>query len=1195
MKRTLFLAIVFLAILNLNASEWIELKKGNQTSENISLISSNINTSLIHFTLDGFWKKNVETSEGTAWRISAENSGSMLVAGAPGLPVFATSLIIPNQANMEVKIVSSQYEEFQDVLIAPSKGNLIRTIDPASIPYEYGKQYTVDSYYPGEISDLRDPYIVRDFRAQTVLIQPIQYNPITKVLRVYYDITLEVTENGTSSINTLSANHQTDKIESSFHNIYNRQLLNYNITSRYTPVDEMGNMLVISYGDFMDEIQPFIDWKIMSGTPVEIVDVATIGGASDIKQYIADYYNDNGLTFVLLVGDAAQVPASIIGGNDSDVDYSYVAGNDHYPDLFIGRFSAETEAQVVTQVTRVLNYEQTPISDTAWFTKLIGIASNQGPGDDNELDYEHIRNIGNNKLIPYTYNYAYEFFDGSQGGNDASGNPTAAMVGAAIDSGATVINYTGHGSDNAWSSSGFSSNNVNNLTNNGKLPFIFSVACVNGNFVNGTCFAEAWLRAENNGEPSGAIATFMSTINQSWDPPMRGQDEMNDILSEAYADNIKHTFGGITMNGCMNMNDVYGSAGDEMTDTWTIFGDPSLEIRTAAPQDMVVTHPASIFLGATSMNITCNANGALATLSMDGEIIGSAIVIGGSATLTFDALSTLGTADFVVTAFNYIPYISTVEIIPAAGAYVTYATNVINDIAGNNDSLMDYAENILLTVGLTNVGTDEAVGVTATLSTTSEYIELISTETTYGNIAANDTVSVVDAFEFNVASDIPDAIIANFQITAVDENGKAVWESSFMLTGHAPVMIFSGFTIDDSNGNNNGKIEPGETVDITVEVSNVGSSEAYNVISELLSSNQYITINSDPQSLGNMTGSSTGEVIFSITADGDTPEGTSATFDVSIMADHGISGTGTFFTIIGQKPILIINLANSISAESMEECFDMLQVGRDVVNSLTNDINIYQSVFVLLGMYPNNHILDASEGNMLASYLEDGGRVFMEGGDTWAFDNQTSAHELFHIDGISDGNGDLETIIGENDGIMNGFSFVYDGANSYVDRIAPKTGGVLIFSNTSPEYGNGVSFENEIYKTIGTSFEFGGLVDEEGSTKDEVMSEILYFFGINYTWTAIEDNTFNNIRFTAYPNPATDKVTIQLSLDNSYEVNLSIFDLMGRKVIDLSNEEIITTGTHNYIWNTSDVEPGIYFYKLGIGSNSVARKIIITK
>ena len=71
------------------------------------------------------------------------------------------------------------------------------------------------------------------------------------------------------------------------------------------------------------------------------------------------------------------------------------------------------------------------------------------------------------------------------------------------------------------------------------LSCIFlQVISVNGNFKNTTCFAESWLRATNNGVPTGAIAFLGSTINQSWNPPMCAQDEMNDILSEAYSDNI---------------------------------------------------------------------------------------------------------------------------------------------------------------------------------------------------------------------------------------------------------------------------------------------------------------------------------------------------------------------------------------------------------------------------------------------------------------------------------------------------------------------------------------------------------------------------------------------------------------------------------------------------------------------------------
>ncbi len=1192
MKQFLTLALVICTSFSVVASDWIQLKNGVQGSENITLVSSVGNTSTINFTLDGFWKNDVETSLGTACSISANNSGTTLEKGVPNLPVFATSIIIPNQANMDVKIISSNYEEFENVLVAPSKGNLIRNINPSSIPFEYGKQYTKNSFYPSNISSLREPYIIRDFRAQTVLFEPIQYNPVTKTLRVYYDITVQLVENGISNINTISDNTPIISVDNTYNNIYAHQFLNYNaVSSRYTPVDEIGNMLIISYADFMDEMQPFIDWKIMSGTQVEIIDVATIGGTSDIKQFIADYYNTNGLTFVLLVGDAAQVPSSSVGGNDSDVDYSYVAGNDHYPDLFVGRFSAETEAQVITQVTRVLNYEQTPISDPDWYSQIIGVASNQGPGDDNEYDYEHLRNI-NDDLLNFTYTNAYEFYDGSQGGNDATGNPTSSMVNDAINSGATIINYIGHGSNTSWSTSGFSNNNVNTLTNNGKLPFVFSVACVNGNFVNITCFAEAWLRAENNGEPSGAIAALMSTINQSWDPPMRGQDEMNDILSEVYADNKKRTFGGIAMNGCMNMNDVYGSEGYEMTDTWTIFGDPSLEIRTAVPQDLSLTHPASLLLGATSMSISCNYDGALATLSMDGEILGTAVVENGAATISFESLVEVGTLDFVVTAFNHIPYISTIGVIPAAGAYVTYATNSINDVSGNNDGLMDYSETILLTVGLMNVGSDDAIGVSATISTTSEYIELITDETLYGNIIADDTVFVTDGFQFIVSDNIPDEIIANFVITAQDDSGNT-WESSFMLTGHSPKLEFVSFEIDDNNGNNNGKIEPGETVDIIVEVSNNGSSDAYNVISDLFTASQYIIINGGSQSIGDMSSNSTNSCTFNITADGDTPEGTFSNFEVAILADHNISGSGSFSTVIGQKPVLIVELAHSKSVDSIISCLSELQVGSDVIANLSSDINNYQSIFVLLGIYPNNYALSTSDSELLTAYLEDGGRVYMEGGDAWAFDTQTSAHELFNIEGITDGADDLGTILGESNSIMNGYSFEYDGFNSYIDHIVPKSGGLLIFSNENPNYGIGVSSENEIYKTIGTSFEFAGLVDNETSTKDGAMAEILYFFDINYTWTDITTLSLFDNEIIAFPVPASENVTIQFSLSTKSDVSLNIYDLNGKNIASLSNNSRLNSGTHRFIWDTKNTTPAIYFYTLTIGNNIFTNKIVV--
>ncbi len=130
---------------------------------------------------------------------------------------------------------------------------------------------------------------------------------------------------------------------------------------------------------------------------------------------------------------------------------------------------------------------------------------------------------------------------------------TAAMVSAALNDGRSIINYCGHGSQTSWGTTGFSNANVNALINDNMLPFIFSVACVNGQFEGATCFAEAWMRATHNGNPTGAIGTYMSSINQSWNPPMCAEDACDDLLVQ----DQKHTFGGLCYNGSCQMMDEY--------------------------------------------------------------------------------------------------------------------------------------------------------------------------------------------------------------------------------------------------------------------------------------------------------------------------------------------------------------------------------------------------------------------------------------------------------------------------------------------------------------------------------------------------------------------------------------------------------------------------------------------------------------
>jgi PKD repeat protein len=667
--KKITLSLIFLAIWSVGFSvNWVGINSSGPAPAKITLSFSNIDRSVVHFSIDGFNLKEVQTPRGTANTINLGESTPILIAGAPDLPKLTTSLIIPDLAEMGIRVVSSSFKDYENMEIAPSKGVIMRDVDPSTVPFEYGEQYNLNKFFPGELTGTREPFIARDLRGQTMIVYPFQYNPVTKTLRVYYDMTVELYKVSENGINPMNRQGKDIKLSREFMSVYSSAFLNSDAVMAYVPLDDYGRMLVISYGDFMNDMQPFVNWKNAAGIPTEMINVTTAGTtASAIKAYIANYYNTKGVTFVLLVGDAAQIPTNTGGGlgGPSDNAYGYIVGNDHYSDVFIGRFSAENVAHVQTQVQRTLEYEINPqfLADD-WFTTVIGIASDQGPGDDNEYDYQHIRNQ-QTQLLAYTYTWNPELFDGSQGGNDEPGNPNPSKVATAVNEGAGLIIYCGHGSMTSWGTSGFGNGNVNALTNQGKLPFILSVACVNGQFNAGTCFAEAWLRATNNGQPTGAIAFLGATINQSWDSPMEGQDEMTDILAESYSNNIKRTFAGLSINGCMKMIDTYGNDGQNMADTWTVFGDPSLMVRSANPLELVVSHDSLLYPGDSTITIFSNVIGARATLTINDTILATDLVVDstGVLTLTFPGLPAVSdSVHLVITAYNYLPYLSDIPI-----------------------------------------------------------------------------------------------------------------------------------------------------------------------------------------------------------------------------------------------------------------------------------------------------------------------------------------------------------------------------------------------------------------------------------------------------------------------------------------------------------------------------------------------------
>ncbi len=653
MRLRSLLTLILLLRLAAGANAERVVLNGNADDVSVQVQESNAMRTVIRFEVNAFDRNALNVNGGIYYSITCGKEALFLNAGEPALPHVNRSIVIPNDAQMAVRVISSEYRDFEATPVEPSKGNLLRTVDPKDVPYTFGNVYTSANPYPSEQATGGDPYIMRDYRAMVVEANPFQYLPDTKTLRVYTSLVVEVTNVGVSNVNVLTRNRTEHGLVPEFEQIYQRRFINYDYqTDRYVPLQESGDMLIITYDAFAGTMQPFVDWKRQKGIKTRMVNVSTIGNTSTaIKAFVQAYFDTTDLAWLLLVGDNVQIATPFASGGASDPSYAKLVGSDNYPDIFVGRFSAETAPQAQTQVQRTITYEQGPPTGD-WLNKGMGVASDQGPGHaGGEYDYQHMNNIRTD-LLAHGYTTVDQVYD--PGAN-------ATMVATGVNSGRSFINYTGHGATTSWTTSGFSNSNVASLTNVNKLPFIISVACVNGEFDGLTCFAEAWLRATSGGNPTGALACYMSSINQSWNPPMDAQDEATDLL----INNLMNTFGGICFNSSSKMIDLNGAGGVEMYDTWHIFGDPSVQLRTQPPTPMTIDHAPAIFFASPSYQLSIpGVPKALCALYTNGVLYGAAYTDAqGNATINISPMLPVGGQIFLtVTAYNKVTFIDTLDI-----------------------------------------------------------------------------------------------------------------------------------------------------------------------------------------------------------------------------------------------------------------------------------------------------------------------------------------------------------------------------------------------------------------------------------------------------------------------------------------------------------------------------------------------------
>ncbi|MFO8128408.1 MAG: C25 family cysteine peptidase [Bacteroidales bacterium] len=1158
---------------------------------------------------------NVRTDEGMFVEMNIPGFAFTGETGHPKLPVNRKMIEIPAGAQPVVRYTFSER-----MVISLEEHGITQRLIPAQppVPKDGSRvefvidqdRYAADEFYGPMPAHVEVLGYMRGLRLARLDIAPVQYNPVTNEILIYRDLSVTIRFEDADIVQTLK---DKEKNASPYFQALGRQILNYKPlsgTTRDTITNYPVKYVIVSDPVFQDQLQPFIEWKTKKGFSVieAYTDNPAVGNTTaSIKSYLEDLYingtpSDPAPSFVLFVGDVGQIPAwsGNAGYHVTDLFYCEYT-DDYFPEVYYGRFSAQDTNDLQPQIDKTLQYEKYLMPDPSYLNEVVMVAG---------MDGSHGHDWGNGQINYGTANY----FNAAHGLTShtylypESGSHSADII-QDVSNGVAYGNYTAHCNQSGWGNPSFMVSDIPSLENEDQYGLLVGNCCLSNAFDSDECFGEALLRAGNKGALGyigGSNSTYwdpdyywgvgVGTISE--DPPSyeettlgaydRTFHDHQEPFDDWYTTQDQMIFAG---NLAVTQGDP-GSA-EYYWEIYHLMGDPSLMVYFSEPPELSVSYEPLMPLGTTSFTVTTEPY-AYAAISMDGVLYGAALADeSGIAVITLDPIQTPGTADVVVTKQNAQPYMGTVVVDNPAGPYMVLEEYVIIDTtAGNGNGIADYGEGIALDVELENMGGSDAHDVSGQLSTTSEYIVITDDYEEWGTVASQSSVMRLSAFTFDVFDSVPDQYAVDFELL-IDGDGKETWNASFSVILNAPQFMAGQLIIDDSQGgNDNGRLDAGEEADIIVQVTNEGHSASQEATGSLSTTSAYLTLDNASCPAGIINAGETVDLVFSVTVDDATPMGATAELQFD-LGDGIYACSSDYMVVIGQIPVLVVDLdGNHNSAGEMMACFDNLGVEADMESTIPDDLPLYASVFVALGIYSDNHVLMQDEGQDLADYLENGGCLYMEGGDTWFYDDPTPVHPLFHINGTEDGTDDLGTILGLPGTFTEFMEFTYSGDNNWIDHLQAISPGFSIFKNQSPAYFNAVAYEGVDYKTIGSSFEFGGL-DDGDDTRDQLMAAYLEFFEVGGLFTGTEENLSMEPELAVYPNPASGNVTLHIASPGMEKAHVFLVNALGQKVLDVLQQEVPPGGLTREL-DTGGLPAGFYHCILRTNSEQVTRKLVLT-
>ena len=867
-------------------------------------------------------------------------------AGAPDLPAFSRFVAIPNGATAHIEMGQRSMITVRNVDLLPAAPIKFDTDDS---PNTYEKDlniYNKNAFFPEQPVTISEPFSLRGVQTVAVTVTPFQYNPVTKELRIYDDIQFGVRFDGGNG------EFGDTRLRSPYWDpILMQNLANYNqlpavdyearmqrwVNDRPTGCEYL--IVIPNNESFRQYANQLRDYRIQQGILTEVKSLSDMGCTTtdQMKSYFHNAYNswDIPPVAVLLLGDhntnmSVGIPAeytyhsSTYGNCITDNGYADVTG-DLLPEMAFCRLVAANANEAQMMVSKQLEYEYTnpnmnadsydhPITALGWQTQRwfqicsevvggywrmhgkhpvrINAIYSGTPGSQwssNQNTYMVVNYFGPNGLgyIPATPSE----LGGWTGG-------TAAQVVNAVNSGSMLLQHRDHGYYQGWGEPDFSTSNVAQMNNTGKLTFVNTINCQTGTFDYSTdCLIEAFMRRTSNGQNAGAVGcigptqTSYSFVNDTYVWGMYDQYDpqfMPDYGPYAdYEGNWRPAFGNVAGKYFLaQSNWPYNTDNKAITyKMFTAHCDAFLTLFTEVPTNLTVNHPSQITAATTSINVTATA-GAIIALTRDNNILAVATATGNQQSITFQAQPSNTIITIVATKQDKLRYVGTIHVISEPNLIVTEVTP--HDANGNQQ--LDYGEQSSFDMTIKNTGNIASTIANATLTVRQPlYVTINENTATIPALTPNQTVDLTEVFHITISDAVPNDTPLEFVMTMVD--GSHTWTSNFTFNAQAPLLkVHDEFVVDDgtiNKGNANGRLDPGETADLKFTYSNNGGATANNVVATLTtSSQQYVTISSPTITTPTVNAGDVVELTYTVSVAANMPRGEAAHFTLSVAAGN---------------------------------------------------------------------------------------------------------------------------------------------------------------------------------------------------------------------------------------------------------------------------------------------------------------------